>query len=217
MKSILVWGISVFSLIEIAGAQTASINGEITGTVVDPSGAAVAGATVIATNAGTGYQQSTVTTPEGLYRIPVLPIGQYSVSVTAKGFAKYERSGINLDAGAIATVDVKLDLQNVTTAVLVSSSAPVVDPGSTDQGNTVSSNAVQNLPLVSRNPFNFILEQPEISATATPNSAFRASSMRTDLPTVSTMNSMGTITSRAIVPAFACFRSPRFGSKKFRR
>jgi hypothetical protein len=163
MKSILVWGISVFSLIEIAGAQTASIDGEIAGTVVDPSGAAIAGATVIATNAATGYRQSTVTTSEGLYRIPVLPIGQYSVSVTAKGFAKYERSGINLDAGAIATVDVKMDLQNVTTAVLVSSSAPVVDPGSTDQGNTVSSNAVQNLPLVSRNPFNFILEQPEIS------------------------------------------------------
>ncbi|MBV9400934.1 MAG: TonB-dependent receptor [Bryobacterales bacterium] len=162
MKTSFIWGISVLSVAGIARAQTAAINGEIAGTVVDASDAAIAGATVSATNGATGYRQSTVTTLEGLYRLPVLPIGEYSVNVSANGFAGYERDGINLNAGSVATVNVELQLQSVTTQVLVSSGVPVVDPANTDVGSTLSANA-QNLPLVSRNPFNFILEQPGIS------------------------------------------------------
>ncbi|MBV8844436.1 MAG: carboxypeptidase regulatory-like domain-containing protein [Bryobacterales bacterium] len=56
------------------------------------------------------YRQSAATTPEGLYRLRILPIGEYSVSVSAKGFAGYERSGVNLNAGTVATVNVELQL-----------------------------------------------------------------------------------------------------------
>jgi hypothetical protein len=163
MKHSVIWGLCVFSLLQIAQGQTSAINGEIAGTVVDPAGAAVAGATVTATNVHAGYRQTTISTTDGLYRLPVLPLGEYSVNVSAKGFANYERSRIALSAGSIATIDVKLDIEAVTTEVLVSSGAPVVDPGRTDQGTTLSSTSVQDLPLVSRNPFNFILEQPGVS------------------------------------------------------
>src|SRR5439155_5864378 len=71
--------------------------------------------------------------------------------------------GITLSPGSTATVDVQLAVQGVTTAVVVSSAAPILDPARTDQGSTLSSNAVLNLPLVSRNPFNFILLQPNVS------------------------------------------------------
>jgi hypothetical protein len=163
MKRSVIWGLSVFSLLQIAQGQTSAINGEIAGTVVDPVGAAIADATVTATNVRTGYRQTTISTPDGLYRLAVLPLGEYSVNVSAKGFANYQRSGIALSAGSIATIDAKLEIQTVTTEVLVSAGAAVVDPGRTDQGTTVSSTAVRDLPLVSRNPFNFILEQPGVS------------------------------------------------------
>ena len=149
-----------------AVGQTASINAELTGNVLDPSGAPIANATVRAANAGTGYQQVTTTTSSGLYRLPVLPLGRYSLTVEVPGFARYEQSGIALSAGSTATVDVKLQLKGVTTEVIVSSSAPIVDSARTDQGSTLSSNAVLNLPLVSRNPFNFILQQPNVSGRA---------------------------------------------------
>ena len=146
--------------------QTAAINAELTGSVLDPSGVPIANATVRAANASTGYQQITTTTSTGLYRLPVLPLGRYSLTIEADGFARYERSGIALSAGSAATVDVRLQLKGVTTEVIVSSSAPIVDPARTDQGSTLSSNAVLNLPLVSRNPFNFILQQPNVSGRA---------------------------------------------------
>src|SRR5262245_32748388 len=154
-----IFRIVVLSALITAAAvgQTASINAELTGTVLDPSGAPIANATVRATNAGTGYQQTTTTTSSGLYRLPVLPLGRYALTVEAPGFARYEQSGIALSAGSTATVDVKLQLTGVTTEVIVSASSKIVDPARTDLGSTLSSTAVLNLPLVSRNPFNFIL------------------------------------------------------------
>lgn len=150
-------------IIATAFGQTAAINGAITGTVVDPSGAPIANAKVSAMNAGTDYQQTATTTSAGLYRLQVLPIGEYAVTVEASSFATYKQSGITLSAGSTASVDVKLQVQGVVTEVVVTSSAPIVDPARTDQGATLSSNAVLNLPLVSRNPLNFILEQPNVS------------------------------------------------------
>ena len=56
-----------------------------------------------------------------------------------------------------------MQLKGVSTEVLVESGAPLIDVGRTDVGSTLSSNAVDNLPLVSRNPYNFILQQPNVS------------------------------------------------------
>jgi hypothetical protein len=149
-----------------AFGQTAAINAELIGNVLDPSGVPIANATVTAANADMGYQRSTATTSTGLYRLPVLPLGQYLLTIEAEGFARHEQSGIVLSAGSTATINVKLQLKSVTTEVFVSSAAPIVDPARTDQGSTLSSNAVLNLPLVSRNPFNFILQQPNVSGRA---------------------------------------------------
>lgn len=146
-----------------AFGQTAAINGEVVGTVSDPSGAPVVGAKVAAINTQTGYQQSVLTSATGLYRIPVLPLGEYMVSVEASGFSPFKQSGIQLSAGRASTVDVALQVSGVATEIVVSSAAPIVDATRTDQGSTLSSTAVLNLPLVSRNPFNFILQQPNVS------------------------------------------------------
>ena len=88
--------------------QASGINGEINGTVTDASGAAIAGATVQATNPDTGFKQSAKTVDSGLYRFSVLPLGTYDLDVQAAGFAAAHRTGIVVTVGALATVNVAL-------------------------------------------------------------------------------------------------------------
>src|ERR1700686_3019367 len=86
--------------------QASAINGEINGTVTDPSGAAVAGATVSATNPDRGFKHPDKTGDTGLYRFGLLPLGTYEVEVQAAGCAAAKRTGIVLTAGYIATLNV---------------------------------------------------------------------------------------------------------------
>lgn len=143
--------------------QASAINGFLTGTVTDPSGSPVAGAKVKALNIGTAFEQATETTATGLYRFPLMPLGNYHVTVEAPGFAHVKRTGILLSAGLTATIDITLQLSGVVTEIVVTSAPPVIDPSQIDQGSTLSANALDNLPLLSRNPFNFILQQPNVS------------------------------------------------------
>jgi hypothetical protein len=143
--------------------QASAINAEIVGTVTDPSGAPVPGVQVTATNTGTGYRQSARTNEAGLYRLPLLPLGRYEVAAENAGFANYRQTGITLTAGATATVDIALQVSGVATEISVTAAAPIVDPSRTDQGSTLGDAAIRNLPLVSRNPYNFILQQPNVS------------------------------------------------------
>ncbi|MCX6626086.1 MAG: carboxypeptidase-like regulatory domain-containing protein [Candidatus Solibacter sp.] len=146
--------------------QASAINGEITGTVTDPSGAAVSGATVQISNTDTGFKQSAKTGDAGLYRFAVLPLGTYAVEVQAPGFGTIRRTGIALSAGATATVDVTVNVAGTTTMVDVTASAAITEPSRIDLGSTLSENMTRNLPLVSRNPYNFILFQPNVSGRA---------------------------------------------------
>lgn len=147
----------------LAFGQAAAINGQITGAVTDATGAAVAGARVKAVNTQTGYEQEVQTISSGLYRLTLLPLGSYSLSVQAAGFAPYKQTGIEITAGSSPSIDVALGVSGVTTEVVVNAAAPIVDTGRTDQGFTLNLNAVHNLPLVSRNPYNFILQQPNVT------------------------------------------------------
>ena len=146
--------------------QASAINGEITGTVTDPSGAAVSGATVEISNTDTGFKQSAKTGDTGLYRFTVLPLGTYEIAVQASGFGTTRRSGIALSAGATATVDIAVNVAGTTTMVDVTASAAITEPSRIDLGSTLDENMTRNLPLVSRNPYNFILFQPNVSGRA---------------------------------------------------
>ena len=150
--------------------QASAINGQIEGTVLDPSGSPVPAANVSAYNEGTGFRQKVQTEASGLYRFNVLPLGSYEVLIDAPGFAAVKRTGIVLTAGLTARVDVNLTLQGTSTEVQVSGDAPIAEPSRTDIGLTLSQNQVTNLPLVSRNPYNFILLQPNVSGH--PNTEF---------------------------------------------
>ncbi len=150
--------------------QAAAIDGQIEGIVRDPAGAAVAKATVRARNLGTGLERQGETNEDGYYRFSVLPRGEYEVLVSSAGFNNVKQTGITIGAGMTATINIDLSIKSAVTEIVVSASGPVTEPGRTDIGSTLSANQIQNLPLVSRNPFNFVFYQPNV--TGRPNTEF---------------------------------------------
>ena len=92
-----------------ANAQT--FRGAINGTVTDPSGGVVPNAQVKATEAATGIDHATVTTSEGQFAFQDIPLGLYKVAVTAAGFPPYMIDKVEVVAGTIYTVNIKLSLQ----------------------------------------------------------------------------------------------------------
>src|SRR5262245_61361706 len=89
-----------------ARAQAQAANGVIEGTVTDGAGAVVPNAKVKVVNLDTGLEREATTNDKGLYRAPLLPVGNYQVTVTQAGFNTFVQSGITLSAGQAATVDV---------------------------------------------------------------------------------------------------------------
>ena len=155
----------------IAGAaacfgQASAMNGEISGVVTDPTGSVIANADVNITNLGTGFRQRGKTGNSGLYRFNLLPLGKYELEVAVPGFTPVKRSGIEVNAGASVTIDVPMQVAGSTTQVEVTATGTPTNPDKTDLGATLDNTATRNLPLVSRNPYNFILFQPNVSGIA---------------------------------------------------
>jgi len=132
-----------------AGAQT---NGLISGTVTDKSGAAVVGAKVVIANTGGNLTRTTETNGEGVYVANALPSGTYNITVTAKGFQRFEAKGVVLEVAQKARLDVSLTVGAITEAVLVSGeNVAQVDTQSSEIGSTITGKQVQQLELNGRN------------------------------------------------------------------
>ncbi|MBI2219782.1 MAG: TonB-dependent receptor [Acidobacteria bacterium] len=148
-------------------AQSQAINGTIEGTIVDASGGVLPGVTVTITNTDTGASRSVVTNESGVYRAPLLPLGTYKVAAELSGFKRFEQTGISLAAGQTAVVNLSLSVGEMTEVVSVVADTPVVDLGKIDQGRTLNEREIKELPLTSRNPYNFALLQPGVTGFET--------------------------------------------------
>jgi hypothetical protein len=131
-----------------ANAQT--FRGAINGTVADPSGSSVPNAQVKATESATGIDHATVTTSDGAFAFQDIPLGLYKVTVTAPGFPPYSVDKVEVSAGTIYTLNVKLTLQSTTTTVEVSAAAITLDTTTATQNMTITSDVVQDVPLNGR-------------------------------------------------------------------
>lgn len=131
------------------GAQT--ITGTITGTVTDPSGASVPNAKVAAKNAATNITTEATTNEAGVYNLLFLPIGEYSVSVTASGFKKATVPNFRLEGSQVARVDARLEVGEATQVVEVTGVAPILQTESTQTGDTITSEKLTSIPLKGRN------------------------------------------------------------------
>jgi hypothetical protein len=148
------------SLCGYVGAQTNT--GRILGTVTDPSGATVAGATVTITDVQRGASRSLTTTQTGEYVAPDLMPGMYKVRVEAKGFKSSEHSDIPVEVASDALIDFMLQTGQTSETVTVTGQIPLINTTSSSLGGTLSNKEINDLPLNGRNYENLLQLRPGV-------------------------------------------------------
>ena len=133
-------------------------SGSLTGQISDSTGAAVVNATVTLKNVDTDFLQTATSDNTGVYLLkPVMP-GNYSLTITAKGFAVYVQKGIVITANLYATQDVHLKVGSATSEVVtVTADTELVNTTSAELGSTVNEAAISGLPLDGRDPSSLVL------------------------------------------------------------
>jgi outer membrane receptor protein involved in Fe transport len=140
----------------------AQFKASIQGTVTDAKGGAVAGATVNVTREGTGQVLTTVTSDEGFYRISELAPGRYSVSIEAQGFKKSISNSVLVEAEQPRGFDVALQIGVVSEQVTVSAAAEALQTENANTGTTLSSQDIERLPQVGRDPYELLRLTPGV-------------------------------------------------------
>src|SRR5277367_1848841 len=141
-----------------------SQTGSITGTVKDPSGAAISGATVVVTSPERGITRTTTSNSTGEYNESALPEGSYDVIVTAAGFKKYQAKNVKLDVAGKARVDVPMEVGAATTEVIVEGeNVAQVETQSSELAGTVTGKEITQLQLNGRNFTTLVSLVPGVS------------------------------------------------------
>ncbi len=117
-------------------------------------------------SSNTGTTRTVTTNESGVYRFPLLPLGNYRITVEAANFKKRVQEGITLATGQIATVDLNLEAGEVQETVTVSSDTSIADAGKTDLGRVMNNREVHNVPLITRNPYTFGFLQTNVTGHA---------------------------------------------------
>ncbi len=147
----------------------------IHGRVADKSDAAVAGADVKATQVATGLARTTTTTNDGNYTLPSLPVGEYTVQVSAKGFKDYVQKGIVLTVGATAAVNPMLEVGAVTETVEVHADASMVETHENSVSALIDNARIMEMPLNGRNLPGLMLLAGGASDTPVPSNDINSS------------------------------------------
>ena len=162
-------------------AQDTSAN--IRGTVYDPSGAVVSGATVHILNTDRNITERTVTTgSDGAYNAPVLPIGRYQIRVDASGFAPFEANDIVLNLNDRRIYDIRLKVASSAQAVTVVSEAPAqVDLEDNTSSGLINGTQIRELSVLSRNFVQLVTLMPGVSANMATDQLYVGASNPTGL------------------------------------
>ncbi len=137
--------------------------GTVFGTVTDPQGAIMVGATVTVTNQNQGTTQNKKTDENGSFQFPFLIPGSYRVSVEQAGFKKAEQKDIVVAVSAQVRVDMTMTVGNVSETVEVTASAPLVQSSTAETGQVIEQKAVQELPLNGRNFAQLVYLSPGVT------------------------------------------------------
>ena len=154
--------LALLTISAVAPSAFAQVSASVSGQAQDPSGAAVAGADVTVRDVDTGATRLTTTDGEGFYQVAALPVGNYEVRIKKQGFEEEIHSGIRLVVGQAATVNLTLQLGQVTQEVTVSGDAPMVSLTTNDISGLVGEQQVKDLPLNGRSFDNLIPLNPGV-------------------------------------------------------
>jgi carboxypeptidase family protein/TonB-dependent receptor-like protein len=145
-----------------SGSAQNIISGEIVGTVTDSTGAVVPNATVDLASSDTGYRSTQTTGPTGTFRFSLVKPGNYTVTVTGKGFATYKQ-GVVAQTGQAVEVPVKLEVGELTQTIEVTADAPLVQTTNANLATTVTSATAEIIPNAGQDITNLALTAPGVS------------------------------------------------------
>ena len=156
-------GVLLFSAATNLCAQ--NINATLNGTVTDPSGAVVPGATVVVHNQDTNTDRTVQTNATGDYTVPFLPVGVYTITVKASGFKDSVAQDVGLHVGELRTVNFQLSPGIVTQTVNVETSAAPVDTTTAAESTTVTGTQIRELELDNRNFEQLVTLEPGVASS----------------------------------------------------
>ncbi len=167
----LVVALAVFALSLMAQDFRATISGRIT----DLSNAAMPNVRVTATNVETGIVTTSTSNDSGLYTLPALPPGRYTLSAEYTGFKRFVQEGLTLDVQGRPQIDIRLEPGDVSSSIQVTSEAPQLETSSASRGGVITGRTLVDLPLNGRNAFALAALEPGVNFTArgTANTFFR--------------------------------------------
>jgi hypothetical protein len=129
---------------------------EVRGRALDAQGAVLPGVTIVARNQDTGMFRQTVSGPDGTFLITAIPPGRYELTASLQGFSTFARRDLQLELGRTATIDVTLQVGNVSEEVTVTGESPIVDTTSKEVGGNITARELVELPSVNRNFVGFV-------------------------------------------------------------
>lgn len=154
-------------------------NASITGTVTDTTGAVVQGADITVRNVGSNTAREVHSNTNGAYSIVELPAGAYEITIRKEGFKAFHVAAIQLTVAQALTLDAKLETGTVSEEIQVNGNeAPQVDLETSQISNLVDAQKMENLPLITRDPYSLVLLSPGTSQTNTANAGFTVNGSR---------------------------------------
>src|SRR5450432_371191 len=145
----------------------ADVTGSILGTVHDPTGAVVAGATIKATNVETNQARTTTSDGTGGYRILALPVGRYTIEATKPGFQRFITTAIDLTVNEQRSVDIPLQVGSVEQQVEVTAASLAIETTATQLGQVIGQKKLLGLPLNGRSYIDLLGLQAGVAPTTT--------------------------------------------------
>jgi hypothetical protein len=142
--------------------QANAVDAAVNGYVSDTAKRAIVGAHTKLTNIATGISQEVVTDANGYYRFPLVPVGTYRLLTVAEGFQKNTQEGIVLSVGQEARLDISLAVGSAEQTVQVEAGSDILDTGTSTVGAVLDRREIENLPIVSRNVYNYLLLAPGV-------------------------------------------------------
>lgn len=152
-------------VLTLASGATAQEASSLRGTILDGSGGTVGGAIVVARERETGLTNRTITDASGNYQFPLLAPGEYVVMIEASGFKTVERGPVSLLVASPTTLNVTLEIGQVTETVVVESGTSSINTVDATVGHSIREEEIKRLPFLARNPINLLTLQPGVVFT----------------------------------------------------
>jgi hypothetical protein len=156
-----VWLCALFVLTSVS-ASAQQTTGTIIGRVLDDQGAAIPGATVVASSAATGFTRESISDAEGVYRLSALPVGRFDMTVELAGFSKIDRKDVVVNVGQTLTLDFSLQLASVSETIVVTAQTPLIEATVSSVGGVVEIGRIESIPLNGRQFANLAATLPGV-------------------------------------------------------